>query len=101
MIWAVVIFAALLIPLSAVILDSPVLRAWAERGRRGTLPDGGEAAGGADVQKLTEKVDALEHELDVALGEIAQLKEGQQFFQRLLEDPAARQAAAKLPKPQP
>ena len=101
MIWAVVIFAALLIPLSAVILDSPVLRAWAERGRRGTLPDGGAGTGGADLARLTEKVESLEHELEVANHEIAQLKEGQQFFQRLLEDPAARQAAAKLPKPQP
>jgi hypothetical protein len=31
--------------------------------------------------------------------ELAQLKEGQQVIQRLLEDPAARQAAARIPKP--
>jgi hypothetical protein len=100
-IWAVVIFAALLIPLSAVILDSPVLRAWAERGRGGALPGGSDAPAGADVKRLAEKVEALEAELDAATREIAQLKEGQQFFQRLLEDPTARQAAGKLPKPQP
>ena len=31
--------------------------------------------------------------------EIAHLKESQQYFQQLLEDPAARRDAAKLPKP--
>jgi prefoldin subunit 5 len=49
---------------------------------------------------LGERVESLERELETANHEIAQLKEGHQFFQRLLEDPAARQAAAaKLPKP--
>ena len=91
-----VILIALAIPLAAVILDSPVVRAWA--GRRGSSEV--ELQSGADVKALAEKVETLEHELEVASHEIAQLKESQQFFQRLLEDPAARQAAAaKLPKP--
>ena len=91
-----VILVALAIPLAAVILDSPVFRAWA--GRRGASEV--ELQSGADVRALSEKVETLEHELEVANHEIAQLKESHQFFQRLLEDPAARQAAAaKLPKP--
>ena len=91
-----VILVALAIPLAAVILDSPVMRAWA--GRRGDAQ--GEVHSGAEVKALAEKVETLEHELEVATHEIAQLKESHQFFQRLLEDPAARQAAAaKLPKP--
>jgi hypothetical protein len=94
MIW-LVILVALAIPLAAVILDSPVMRSWV--GRRGASE--GEVHSGADMKVLAEKVETLEHELEVATHEIAQLKESHQFFQRLLEDPAARQAAAKLPKP--
>lgn len=93
MIWALVVLVALMIPLSAVILDSPVVRAWAERHRHQ-----GDAALPAD-KALVQKVDTLENELEVVNRELAQLKEGQQFLQRLLEDPAARQAAARIPKP--
>jgi len=98
-IWALVLFAALLIPLSAVILDSPAFRGWAER-RRG-VPDGADPALERELRQLADKVETLETELGAANREIAQLKDSQQFFQRLLEDPAARQAAARLPKPQP
>jgi hypothetical protein len=92
-IWALVVLVALMIPLSAVILDSPVVRAWAERHRHT-----GDAALPAD-KALVQKVDTLENELEVVNRELAQLKESQQFIQRLLEDPAARQAAARIPKP--
>lgn len=96
MLW-MVILVALAIPLAAVILDSPVIRAMA--GRRGAS-EGEVPSGGAEVKVLAERVESLEHEVEVANHEIAQLKESHQFFQRLLEDPAARQAAAaKLPKP--
>ncbi len=93
MIWALVVLVALMIPLSAVILDSPVVRSWAERHRHQ-----GDAALPAD-KELVQKVDTLENELEAVNRELAQLKESQQFLQRLLEDPAARQAAARIPKP--
>jgi hypothetical protein len=92
-IWALVVLVALMIPLSAVVLDSPVVRAWAERHRHQA-----DAAPPAD-NALAQKVDTLENELEVVNRELAQLKESQQFLQRLLEDPAARQAAARIPKP--
>jgi len=95
-IWALVVLVALMIPLSAVVLDSPVVRAWAERHKHG----GGDLALQAgETKELTQKVETLEEELEAVSRELAQLKESQQFLQRLLEDPAARQAAAKLPKP--
>jgi chromosome segregation ATPase len=97
-IWALLFLAALTIPLAAVVLDSPALTRWLER-RHGIREGGGTAD--ADIKRLEAKLEALESELDVANREITQLKESQQFFQRLLEDPAARQAAARLPKPQP
>ena len=93
MIWALIVLVALMIPLSAVILDSPVVRAWAERHRHA-----GDAMLPPD-KALSQKVDTLENELEVVNRELAQLKESQQFLQRLLEDPAARQAAARIPKP--
>jgi TolA-binding protein len=91
-IW-LVILVALAIPLAAVVLDSPVLRSWAERHR---LLGDGQADSAADLVK---KIETLEQELDATNREVAQLRESQQFLQRLLEDPAARQEAAKLPKP--
>lgn len=94
MIWALVVLVALMIPLSAVILDSPVVRAWAERHRLAGVTGQPE-----DNKELIQKVDTLENELEVVNRELAQLKESQQFLQRLLEDPAARQAAARIPKP--
>jgi len=93
-----VILVALAIPLAAVILDSPVVRAWAGRG---SPPEGEVHSGSVEMKRLAERVEGLEQEVETANREIAQLKESNQFFQHLLEDPAARQAAAaKLPKPQ-
>ena len=94
MIWALVVLVALMIPLSAVVLDSPVVRAWSERKKHGLDP-----TLSADAKELAQKVDTIENELEAVNRDLAQLKESQQFLQRLLEDPAARQAAAKLPKP--
>jgi hypothetical protein len=92
MVW-LVIFVALMIPLSAVVLDSPVVRAWVDR-RHG----GGDGVP-ANVRELAEKIQVLESELEAVTKQLAVLQEEHQFLQRLLEDPAARQAAARLPKP--
>jgi len=94
MVW-LVIFVALMIPLTAVVLDSPVVRSFVDR-RHGTgsdAPDHG-------IKELAEKVGLLEAELEEVNRQVAQLQEEQQFLQRLIADPAGRQAAPKsLPKP--
>jgi len=90
MLWPAVILIALLIPLTAIVLDSPVVRAWVER-RHG--------AGGPDaipeLEELAKKVAYLEADLDTVTRQLAQLQEEHQFLQRLLEDPTKRQAATK------
>ncbi len=90
MLWPAVILIALLIPLTAIILDSPVVRAWVERKTGGV---GGEAA--PELEDLAKKVAVLEADLDTVTRQLAQLQEEHQFVQRLLEDPTKRQAAAK------
>jgi hypothetical protein len=85
----VLIAFALMIPLTAIVLDSPVVRAWVER------MHGGAAEGTADVKELAKKVGILEAELDTLTRQLAQLQEEHQFMQRLLEDPAHRAAAPK------
>jgi len=94
MVWALALLVALMIPLAAVILDSPLARAFVER-RLG----GGELP--ADAKELAKKVGVLEAELEEVRGEMKQLREAQQFVQHLLENPAARREAPQLPKPQP
>ncbi len=93
MLWAVVILVALMIPLTAIVLDSPVVRAWVER------LQGGPQGPGPDVKELATKVGILEAELETLGRQLAQLQEEHQFMQRLLEDPTHRAAAPKsLPK---
>ncbi len=90
----VLIAFALMIPLTAIILDSPVVRAWVEHLRGGSLESG------ADLKELAMMVGILEADLETLTHQIAQIQEEHQFMQRLLEDPAHRAAAQKsLPKP--
>ncbi len=94
MLWAVVILVALMIPLTAIVLDSPVVRAWVER-LQGTSQEGA-----ADFKELAKKVGVLESEVETLGRQLGQLQEEHQYMQRLLEDPAHRAAAQKsLPKP--
>jgi hypothetical protein len=89
----VLIAFALLIPLSAIVLDSPVVRAWVERMHGGKLEEG------ADLRELSKKVGILETEIETVNSQLAQIQEEHQYMQRLLEDPAQRAAAPKsLPK---
>jgi hypothetical protein len=92
-IW-LVIFVALMIPLTAVVLDSPVIRDWV--GRR----QGGETPPPRDVRELAEKVEALEAQIEVMSRDVAQLQDAQQFTQKLLENPDKRPGADK-PSDQP
>jgi len=84
MVW-LAIFVALMIPLAAVILDSPVVRAWADR-RHGLKEVPG------DVRDLIKKVAVLENELEAMNRQVAQLQESQQFLQHLLENPSKHQS---------
>ncbi|MDP3773092.1 MAG: hypothetical protein Q8Q85_02380 [Gemmatimonadales bacterium] len=94
MVW-LVIFVALMIPLTAVVLDSPVVRAWVDRRHGGDVD-----SPNVGIRDLAEKVGVLEAELEVVNRQVAQLQEEQQFLQRLIEDPANRQVVPKsLPKP--
>jgi len=89
MLWPAVILVALLIPLTAIVLDSPVVRAWIERRQ------GGVAVDQAGLEELTKRLGVIETDLDGVTRQLAQLQEEHQFLQRLLEDPTKRQAAQK------
>ena len=89
MIWGAVVLIALLIPLTAIVLDSPVVRVWAERHH------GGAAGSASEIEELSNKVAALETDLETVTRQLAQLQDEHQFLQRLLEDPTKRQASAK------
>ena len=89
----VLIAFALMIPLTAIVLDSPVVRAWVERMQGGKIEEG------ADLKELSKKVGVLEAELETVTRQLAQIQEEHQYMQRLLEDPAHRSAAPKsLPR---
>lgn len=90
-VWFVIVIA-LAIPLAAVILDSPVVRAWVDR-RVG----GGEVP--ADVRELSKRVGILETELETLTRQLDQVRDEHQFMQRLLEDPNRAPAPKSLPKP--
>ena len=93
MVW-LVIFVALMIPLTAVVLDSPVVRSFVDR--RG----GGDSRVPPGIKELSEKVGVLEAEIEVVNRQLAQLQEEHQFLQQRIEDPARAPSAPKaLPKP--
>ena len=89
MIWGAAVLIALLIPLTAIVLDSPVVRAWVERHH------GAAVGAGPEVVELSARVADLETDLDAVTRQLAQLQDEHQFLQRLLEDPTKRQAIAK------
>jgi len=95
MLWPLVILVALMIPLTAIILDSPVVRAWVERRHGGAAPSLPE------LEEMAKKVGVLEADLDAVTRQLAQLQEEHQFMQRLLEDPTRRQNASKALPDQP
>ena len=89
MLWPLVILVALMIPLTAIVLDSPVGRGGVERRH------GGGAGTPPEIEELSKKVAYLETDLETVTRQLAQLQEEHQFLQRLLEDPTKRQAAQK------
>mgnify|MGYP001053435294 CR=1 FL=1 len=88
--WSFVVFIALLIPLIAVVLDSQLGRALAARLERPSAP--------LDPA-LSDRVAALEAEVERLSGELRSLAEQSEFLQRLLEEKPAPGGA--LPSGEP
>jgi len=74
------VFVALMIPIVAILVDSPLGRSMARR------LEGGSGAN-VEVQDLHRKVDLLEGEMEELHRSLAAMKDEVQFVQRLLEKP--------------
>jgi len=83
----VVLLVALMIPITAILVDSPLGRSFARRLEGGDGAEGGAATGGAAVRKLERRVEVLETDLEELNRSITGMREELQFVQRLLEDP--------------
>ena len=79
---AVILVAAMLIPLAAILADSPLGKSLARRvdGR----VDGGQAP---EVRDMQRRVELMETEIEDLNRSVAGMREELQFMQRLLEDP--------------
>ena len=75
------VFVALMIPIVAILVDSPLGRSIAHR------LEGGSAGGGGDILNLQQKVELLEGEIEELHRSVSGMKEELQFVQRLLEKP--------------
>jgi hypothetical protein len=86
-VFVVVLLVALMIPITAILLDSPLGRSFARR-LEGQGDGGGAGSGtGLGVRQLEQRVEALETDLADLNRSIAGMREELQFVQRLLEDP--------------
>lgn len=84
---SIILFVALMIPILAIVLDSPALRNMFER-------RGGPTA--RELQDLTTKLATLEDEVEELDRSVQLLREETQFLQRLLENPEQRPAPRSL-----
>ena len=80
---AVILIVALLIPVAAILVDSPLGKSFARRMEGRT--DG--AAAPPELRDMQRKVEVLETEVEDLNRSIAGMREELQFMQRLLEDP--------------
>ena len=80
------ILVALMIPITAILVDSPLGRSVARR------LEGNSTLSGADVKHLQQKVEILEGEVEDLHRSVTGMRDELQFVQRLLEKP-------KNPKP--
>ncbi|HYT03870.1 MAG TPA: hypothetical protein VEM13_03190 [Gemmatimonadales bacterium] len=83
--FVVVLIVALMIPITAILLDSPLGRSVARR------LEGQGDGGGAGVRQLERRIEALETDLEDVNRSLAGMREELQFVQRLLEDPTKKQ----------
>jgi len=81
---AVILIVALLIPVAAILVDSPLGKSVARRMESRTDGGGGVTPELRDVQR---KVEILETEIEDLTRSVSGMREELQFMQRLLEDP--------------
>lgn len=86
-IFVVILLVALMIPITAILVDSPLGRSMA---RRLEGDGGGDAGGGQGIRKLERRLEALETDLEDVNRSLAGMREELQFVQRLLEDPTKK-----------
>lgn len=75
------ILVALMIPITAILVDSPLGRSVARR------LEGNSALSGGDVKQLQQKVEILEGEVEDLHRSVTGMRDELQFVQRLLEKP--------------
>lgn len=80
-VFVVVLVLALMIPITAILLDSPLGRSLARR-----LDAEGDGAG-THVRELERRLEVLETDVEDLGRSISGMREELQFVQRLLEDP--------------
>lgn len=86
----VVLLVALMIPITAILLDSPLGRSMARRLEgQSDGAAGGEGRGGG-VRQLESRLEVLETDLEELSRSVAGIREELQFVQRLLEDPTRK-----------
>jgi hypothetical protein len=77
-----VLFVALLIPITAILVDSPLGRSFARR-----MDGQVDSQAAPDVKVLQDKVDLLESEVEEMKSLLSQTRDEVQFVQKLLEKP--------------
>lgn len=83
---AVILIVALMIPVAAILVDSPLGRSVARR-LEGQGGGGGTGAPGPELRDLQRKVEVLETEIEDLTRSLTGMRDELQFVQRLLEDP--------------
>ncbi|HZH79820.1 MAG TPA: hypothetical protein VFD68_00845 [Gemmatimonadales bacterium] len=85
-VFVVILLVALMIPITAILVDSPLGRSVARR----LEGQGGGDGGGQGLRQLERRLDALETDLEDVNRSLAGMREELQFVQRLLEDPTKK-----------
>lgn len=79
----VILIVALLIPVVAILVDSPLGKSVARRMEGGVRPEGASP----ELRDMQRKVELLESEIEDLNRSVTGMREELQFMQRLLEDP--------------
>ena len=83
---SVILVGALLVVLTAIVVDSPLGRSWARRF------EGSGQSGSAELTELQRKVETLEGEVDELSRSLTGMREELQFVNKLLEDPSRKRS---------
>jgi hypothetical protein len=88
-VFVVILLVALMIPITAILVDSPLGRSVARRLEGSGGREGGDG-GGQGLRQLERRLEALETDLEDVNRSLAGMREELQFVQRLLEDPSKK-----------